>query len=112
MNTRAMLLACLMTFTGSVPAGPPGPLEIESAPGNVRFVHQKHADTQCTVCHHTSPGIRIKRACRSCHMPASRMPRNSHAAFHEQCIGCHLDLKKAGKPGGPAKLCSQCHARY
>ena len=112
MNTRVVLLACLLIGTANVPAGPAGPVEIESAPGKVLFAHRSHADIQCTACHHTSPGIRIKRSCRSCHTPTSRMPRNSRDAFHGQCIGCHLDLKKAGRPTGPAKLCSQCHARH
>jgi len=111
MSTCVLLLACLMMCAGSALAGPADPMEIESRPGNVRFSHQGHADIQCITCHHTSSGIRIKRACRSCHTTSSRMPRNSHDAFHKQCIGCHLELKKAGRSTGPAKLCSHCHAR-
>jgi hypothetical protein len=111
MNRHVLLLVCLLACTGNVPAAPPESLEIESAPGNVHFSHQRHADIECATCHHTSPGIRIKRACRNCHMAASRMPRNSPDAFHTHCLGCHLDRKKAGKPGGPAKRCSRCHTK-
>jgi len=111
MSMRVLLLACLLTCAGSVLAGPIEPMEIKSAPGNVQFSHRTHVDIECTDCHHTSPDRRIKRSCFSCHTASSRMPRNSRDALHDQCIGCHLDLKKAGKPTGPAKLCSQCHAR-
>jgi hypothetical protein len=109
MKTHVLLLACLLAVAGSVPAEPPEPLAIESAPGNVTFSHHTHEDVQCVVCHHTSPGIRIKRPCRACHMAESRMPRSSPDAFHDHCIACHLDQKKAYKPAGPAKRCSGCH---
>ncbi|HUT42045.1 MAG TPA: cytochrome c3 family protein [Gammaproteobacteria bacterium] len=109
MNARILLLACLVSCAAGVPAVPPDTVVIESAPGNVQFSHHRHEDIECVTCHHTSPGIRIKRACRSCHMAGSRMPRNSPDAFHDHCLGCHLDLKKAGRPGGPAKRCSRCH---
>jgi hypothetical protein len=111
MNARVLVLACMVSCAGSVTAAPAEPVVIESEAGNVSFSHQRHADIQCDLCHHTSPGIRIKRPCRSCHMENSRMPRKSPDSFHDHCIGCHLELKKAGKPGGPAKLCSQCHRR-
>lgn len=109
MKLHTLLLFSLAMLAGELAAGVPGLLEIGSRAGNVPFSHDEHAAVECEVCHHTSPGIRIKRPCRDCHTADSKLPRRSPEAFHDHCIACHLDLKKARQATGPAKRCSGCH---
>ena len=100
----------------------------------VTFSHKKHnADYKiaCTDCHHVfkdgknmwKQGDEVKK-CDACHTEA-KAPTGKHApkmskaekiqkyhfsAIHENCQGCHKDLKKAGKPTGPT-TCTGCHPK-
>ncbi|MEK6550209.1 MAG: cytochrome c3 family protein [Pseudomonadota bacterium] len=112
---RRYLLLLLTCLTGAIPshaaAEIPDRIVIPSRPGAVTFSHTSHAGVPCQQCHHTSTGARVEAGCRECHTKTSHRPRNSQQAFHDSCIGCHAQQKKAGKKTGPVKLCSQCHVR-
>lgn len=83
--------------------------------GPVRFMHAKHAaslDGDCAACHHyrpADPEAAETVACRSCHQEAfggGEVERlGLKAAYHQQCMGCHTDMKK-----GPVS-CEGCHAK-
>jgi hypothetical protein len=101
----------------------------------VTLTHKKHNvdyKIACDMCHHVykdgknvwKEGDTVQR-CDACHSeakaprPKEGEPRLSKAekvrkyyysAIHENCAGCHKDLKKAGKPTGPTS-CSGCHPK-
>jgi hypothetical protein len=56
--------------------------ESDLTPGN--------PDVRCLVCHTPDTGIDLQRA------------------YHRQCMGCHIDTRKAGEPSGP-EMCGSCH---
>ncbi len=75
----------------------------------VVFSHGDHVDMVydgCTACHHHAPpGVYQK--CGDCHSKALFDKEklnliNLNAAYHGQCIGCHVDM------GGPTG-CTECH---
>ena len=87
----------------------------------VTFPHGMHADMlDCLRCHHdyvdgrnlldedeleaTDPAIR----CASCH--AGDATVDLKRAFHQQCIGCHHQERKAGL-STPPELCGECHSK-
>jgi hypothetical protein len=98
----------------------------------VTFNHKKHNvdyKLACTECHHHfeggknvwKEGDEVKK-CDVCHTEA-KAPTGKEApklskkeeiqkyyfsAIHENCVGCHKDLKKAAKPTGPT-ACKDCH---
>jgi hypothetical protein len=100
----------------------------------VVLTHEKHYDDYeiaCKQCHHVykdgkntwKKGDEVQ-ACDACHDKA-KAPRGSdgpnltkkekislyhYSAIHENCKGCHKDLKKAGKETGPTS-CKRCHAK-
>ena len=79
----------------------------------VMFSHDLHMD-----CHHVyedgvnvldeneliegNPAIR----CASCHNGDADADRQE--AYHRQCIGCHIETRKAGQASGP-EMCGSCH---
>jgi hypothetical protein len=99
----------------------------------VNFTHTKHAadyGIACTECHHViedgknvwKEGDPVQK-CNACHSKdkpspderkrmsdAERMKAFHYEAIHENCKGCHNELKKAGKPTGPIS-CNKCHVR-
>lgn len=85
----------------------------------VSFDHELHMGLyECTACHHDyengvnalneddlvegNPAIR----CGSCHDGQSDVERQQ--AYHRQCIGCHIDERKAGQARAP-EMCGSCH---
>ena len=94
------------------------------------FTHKKHATdykAACTECHHEykdgknvwKEGQEVKK-CEACHTNPEK-PKGkdvtraeeiaSHYwAIHENCVGCHKELKKAKKPTGPTS-CTKCHPK-
>jgi cytochrome c553 len=100
----------------------------------VNFTHTKHNvdyKKACADCHHVikdgkntfKEGDAVQK-CAECHKEAmaptgADAPKLSKAekiktyyysAIHENCVGCHKELKKAAKPTGPT-TCSKCHPK-
>ncbi len=71
--------------------------------GTVTFDHAKHQTAgTCVDCHHTG-GF---EKCSSCHAKKADGKKLKYKkAMHNNCIGCHKDVKK-----GPTK-CKQCHVK-
>lgn len=98
--------------------------EYKKAP--VQLTHKKHVEDYgiaCKDCHHVytdgkntwEPGQEVKK-CGACHnvvkpiaecSPAEKK-LNLQKAFHDNCKGCHMALKREKKPTGPIK-CTECH---
>lgn len=80
----------------------------------VRFKHSKHAAQlkDCALCHHYRPlDAKAKETirCSACHQEPFRPEQPERlglkAAFHQQCTGCHQEMKK-----GPTD-CLGCHRK-
>jgi predicted CXXCH cytochrome family protein len=89
--------------------------------GAVKFPHKKHAvdaKLACTECHHVykdgknvfKEGDPVQK-CSSCHDPKESKGnvKKLMLAYHKNCLGCHKELEKAGKPTGPTRKCNDCH---
>ena len=85
----------------------------------VAFSHDLHMGLyECLDCHHRyengenvldedelvedSPEI----SCAGCHDDKASIDRQR--AFHRQCMGCHIEVRKAGEASGP-EMCGACH---
>ena len=85
----------------------------------VTFSHDVHMGIyDCLACHHDfqdgvnvldegdleegNPAIR----CSNCHNDQSGL--DLQKAFHRQCIGCHIEVRKADQVSGP-EMCGACH---
>ena len=85
----------------------------------VAFSHDLHMGLyECLDCHHDykdsitvlnednleecNPVIR----CSACHNDQADLDRQK--AYHRQCMGCHIDTRKAGEASGP-EMCGACH---
>lgn len=75
--------------------------------GVVNFPHQKHQDNlkDCNICHELfgqETGVieKLKQA-------GELKPKQ---VMNSQCLKCHRDTKKAGKPSGPVS-CTTCHSK-
>ncbi len=99
----------------------------------VTFPHKKHNvgyKIACAECHHVfkdgksvwEEGDKVEK-CGACHSKgkpsreeskelsgAEKIKGYHYEAIHENCKGCHNDLKKEGKTTGPIS-CSKCHLR-
>lgn len=100
----------------------------------VTFTHKKHNEDykiSCTECHHVhkdsknvwKQGDEVQK-CDACHSEAKaptgkdapnlskeeKVKKYHYSAIHDNCKGCHGDLKKAGKPTGPT-ACKDCHPK-
>ena len=78
----------------------------------VTFFHDKHTDAL----------LKEKKDCETCHFVENKQlvltfkpqkgvtPGEFKDAYHEGCIGCHMDMAAAGKKTGPPDgLCRACH---
>lgn len=85
----------------------------------VMFQHGLHMEGfECLDCHHQyENGENVldeadleedadNVACASCHGEDSDL--GLRKAFHRQCVGCHMKLRKQGQDTGP-ELCGECH---
>ena len=99
----------------------------------VEFSHKKHAEeygAKCADCHHViengknvwKEGDKVQK-CMECHneptikgekqLPDAQQKLNLKLAFHNNCQGCHKDLKKKDKAkyGKIPTTCIQCHPK-
>lgn len=87
----------------------------------VTFQHESHMEGfECLDCHHQyEDGENVldegeleedaeNVTCASCHNGDSEI--GLQKAFHRQCMGCHMKLRKAGQSTGP-ELCGECHPK-
>jgi c(7)-type cytochrome triheme protein len=85
----------------------------------VAFSHELHMGLyECLDCHHKyENGVNVldeddlaednpEVSCAACHDDAARIDRQR--AFHRQCMGCHIQVRKAGGGSGP-EMCGSCH---
>jgi c(7)-type cytochrome triheme protein len=85
----------------------------------VAFSHDLHMGLyECLDCHHDmkdgtnvldedaleegNPDIQ----CGNCHNDQASL--DLQKAYHRQCMGCHIDNRKAGNASGP-EMCGACH---
>jgi hypothetical protein len=64
-------------------------------------------ETMCDGCHHHTPAGTRPPPCRSCHSEVADATRDKpglKAAYHRQCMGCHIDM------GIEKQGCTDCHA--
>jgi len=97
--------------------------------GAVEFSHQKHNveyKITCTQCHHKfvegknvwKEGDPVEK-CNKCHtemtvegekkLPPDQQKLNLKLAFHNECQGCHLKMKKENPSTKAAVTCGTCH---
>jgi hypothetical protein len=78
----------------------------------VKFNHFKHQGLEgatCKACHHMTEEGKTPGPCSQCHQCEEKgdIP-SARIAFHKNCKGCHVKVKKAGKATGPT-TCAGCH---
>ncbi len=85
----------------------------------VAFQHDLHMGLfNCLDCHHSFEGDENVLEeeelwegnedilCSACHGPGDNP--DLQQAYHYQCIGCHMQVRKSGGDSGP-ELCGACH---
>ena len=85
----------------------------------VAFSHDLHMGLyECLDCHHKfENGVNVldeddlvedspEVNCAACHDESASIDRQR--AFHRQCMGCHIQVRKAGEGSGP-EMCGACH---
>jgi len=95
----------------------PKPECIEIKELSIPFPHSVHiGQYDCAVCHHTTDVTAgcMDAGCHDLFVPASPEERRDirffEKAYHDLCIGCHRDLRKAQAPAGPV-ACVGCHPK-
>ncbi len=75
--------------------------------GSVAFPHKAHQDNlkDCNVCHDTFPQEK-----GSIDKLKAEGKLKQKQVMNTQCLKCHRDNKKAGKPSGPTG-CTSCHSK-
>ena len=91
--------------------------------GPVKLSHKKHSvdfKIACTECHHVYEGGKNVfkegdpvQKCSGCHdaKKSEGKVKKLMLAYHNNCQGCHKDMKKAGKNTGPTNKCNECHEK-
>lgn len=75
----------------------------------VTFGHVDHQSVNCATCHHNFRDDTGHGLCFQCHKTDPRVNALVEQQFHELCMGCHVDLQRAGEDGGPIRACAACH---
>ncbi|MDX9787404.1 MAG: cytochrome c3 family protein [Desulfobacterales bacterium] len=121
------VLAALMGWA-SIGFGQPEEIVLDNADSfqqkqrsAVLFQHEKHMEgLECLSCHHRyENGENVldeaeleegaeNVTCVSCHNAESDI--DLRKAFHRQCMGCHMKLRKQSHSTGP-ELCGECHPK-
>ena len=105
-----LLSLAILVVCGMAVAANRGPANINvdgGSRGKIPFPHAQHQDRlkDCNICHSTfpqEPGA-IDKLKAAGTLKAKQV-------MNTQCIKCHKEEKKAGKPHGPL-TCSECHVR-
>jgi hypothetical protein len=113
MKTKPLVIALAAALLGiyaAIAAANQGPETIDifgGQSGKVPFTHARHQNrlNDCNICHGVFPQETdaIKR------MKASGALKPKKV-MNLQCIKCHKEEKRAGKPHGPL-TCSTCHQK-
>ena len=113
----------------------PPPEGVEAKRTAVAFPHSVHFTNACQVCHHEWEGPEQIQGCMasSCHdgteSPVKAKDKSLETsyykkAYHDMCIGCHLEIKRSNKqlelsgrtldgalPAAGPTGCIQCHPK-
>jgi hypothetical protein len=77
----------------------------------VRFDHDKHTkavEQKCEGCHTVHNGNRVVPKFKR---ETDGEPEQIKAIYHDNCMGCHEEMARAGKKSGPgSEQCRSCHA--
>jgi Ni/Co efflux regulator RcnB len=134
-----MFSVALLGLSGAAEQKAPEVIDIqaklwsEHTKGPVNFDHKKHQEEykiKCDQCHHVykdgkntwKEGDKVQK-CMECHneptikgekkLPEDKQKLNLKIAFHENCQGCHKEMKKKDK-AKYAKIpttCIKCHTK-
>lgn len=111
-NTVTITLATLLLigFSAMATATKRGPDNIDifgGRSGKVPFPHAQHQERieDCSTCHSTFP--QETAAIKKMKDAGTIKPKK---VMNLQCIKCHKQEKKAGKPYGPV-TCKNCHVK-
>jgi hypothetical protein len=103
----ATVLGLSVVIAAAVDRGPESIDIYGGRSGKVPFSHVQHQDRikDCNVCHRVFPQETeaIKRLKEAGKLKAKKV-------MNLQCIKCHKQEKKAGKPHGPV-TCKTCHQK-
>ncbi len=134
-----MCSVALLGLSGAAEQKAPEVMEIQAklwkthTKGPVKFEHKKHAEEykiKCENCHHVyengknvwKEGDKVQK-CMECHneptikgekkLPEDKQKLNLKLAFHNNCQGCHRDLKKKDKEkySKIPTTCIKCHTK-
>jgi hypothetical protein len=129
----------LLGLSGAAEQKAPDVIDIQSTlwknhtKGPVKFEHKKHSEEygeKCVDCHHVikdgkntwKEGDKVEK-CMDCHNEATikgekklskdKQKLNLKLAYHNNCQGCHKDLKKKDKAkyGKIPTTCIKCHTK-
>ena len=115
MKLNIFVIAIVTAFISILPmaaanAANQGPEQIDifgGERGNVPFPHAQHQDRikDCSICHSVFPQETdaIKKL-------KAQGTLKQKKVMNLQCIKCHKQEKRAGKPHGPV-TCSTCHVK-
>jgi len=74
------------------------------------YQHQKIQGVTCKACHHEMEEGKTPKSCFECHQCKKGEAPAAKIAFHKNCKGCHVKMKKEGKKTGPTS-CVKCHPK-
>jgi hypothetical protein len=103
----ATVLGLSVALAAAVNRGPDNIDIFGGQSGNVRFPHLQHQERikDCNVCHSVFP--QETEAIKKMKEKGSLKPKK---VMNLQCLKCHKQEKKAGKPHGPV-TCKTCHVK-
>jgi hypothetical protein len=110
-NTLTIVaIAAALSIYGAVAVAGQGPESIDiygGRSGNVPFPHAQHQDRikDCNICHSVFP--QKTGAIQQMKAEGTLKPKK---VMNLQCIKCHKQEKRAGKPHGPV-TCTTCHMK-
>jgi len=101
------ILTALVAIAAAVNKGPADIDIFGGTSGKVHFPHAQHQDRikDCNVCHSVFP--QETDAIKKLKEQGTIKPKK---VMNLQCIKCHKEEKRAGKPHGPL-TCKDCHVK-
>jgi len=122
--SAAILCICIEARGETGPAKAPGEKRPDLIKIDTLAAYQKLELPPVTFFHdkHTDALLKEKKDCETCHFVENKQlvltfkpqkgitPAEFKDAYHEGCIGCHMEMAAAGKKTGPPDgLCRSCH---